>query len=107
MPCSFSCEKCFAEFEAWQPAFPDNPLSLVELARKYAPQLLLMANGSLHDPLRAQEVMGMGADFISLGRGALANHDWPNRIAAGNSPRDFDNAILGPIADIKDCEVLA
>jgi 2,4-dienoyl-CoA reductase-like NADH-dependent reductase (Old Yellow Enzyme family) len=26
--------------------------------------------------------MGMGADFISLGRGALANHDWPNRIAA-------------------------
>ena len=95
------------EFEAWQPAFPDNPLSLVELARKYAPQLLLMANGSLHDPLRAQEVMGMGADFISLGRGALANHDWPNRIALGNSPRDFDNAILGPIADIKDCEVLA
>ncbi|KKY87604.1 NADH:flavin oxidoreductase [Enterobacter cloacae] len=94
------------EHEAWQPAFPDNPLSLVELARKYAPQLTLMANGSLHDKARAEEVMGMGADFISLGRGALANHDWPNRIAAGTTPRDFDNAILSPIADIKESELV-
>lgn len=95
------------EFEAWQPAFPDNPLSLVALARKYAPNLTLMANGSLHDPARALEVMNTGADFIALGRGALANHDWPMRIAAGAQPREFDSAILGPIADIKARELPA
>ena len=93
------------EFEAWQPAFPGNPLSLVELARKYAPQLTIMANGSLHDTSRARQVMDMGADFIALGRGALANHDWPKRIAAGEAGREFDSAILGPIADIKDSEL--
>lgn len=93
------------EFEAWQPAFPDNPLSLVQLARKYAPQLTIMVNGSLHDVSRASQVMEMGADFIALGRGALANHDWPKRIAAGDSLREFDSAILGPIADIKDSEL--
>lgn len=93
------------EFEAWQPAFPDNPLSLVELARKYAPQLTIMANGSLHDPSRAQQVMESGADFIALGRGALANHDWPERVATGKAIQTFDSAILGPIADIKDTEL--
>ncbi|MDY0921635.1 MULTISPECIES: NADH:flavin oxidoreductase [unclassified Leclercia] len=93
------------EFEAWQPAFPENPVSLVELARKYAPRLTIMANGSLHDASRAQQVMDMGADLISLGRGALANHDWPERVAAGEAVREFDSAILGPIADIKDAEL--
>ncbi len=47
----------------------------------------------------------MGADFIALGRGALANHDWPQRVANGKSVREFDNAILGPIANIKDSEL--
>lgn len=93
------------EYEAWQPAFPDNPLSLVELGRKYAPHLTIMANGSLHEESRAIQVMEMGADFIALGRGALANHDWPERVIAGETVREFDSAILGPIADIKDAEL--
>lgn len=93
------------EYEAWQPAFADNALSLVELARKYAPELTIVANGSLHDQTRARQVMNMGADFIALGRGALANHDWPTRVATGKAIREFDSAILGPIADIKDAEL--
>lgn len=93
------------EYEAWQPAFPDNPHSLIALARKYAPQLTIMANGSLHDETRATEVIEKGADFIALGRGALANHDWPERIAAGRAVNEFDSAILGPIANIKDSEL--
>ena len=93
------------EYEAWQPAFPDNPLSLIELARKYAPQLTIMANGGLHDETRATEMMEKGADFIALGRGALANHDWPERVATGGTLREFDSAILGPIANIKDSEL--
>jgi len=49
--------------------------------------------------------MEMGADFIALGRGALANHDWPERVAVNQAIREFDSAILGPIADIKDSEL--
>ncbi|PKH26661.1 NADH:flavin oxidoreductase [Enterobacterales bacterium CwR94] len=93
------------EYEAWQPAFPDCPLSLIELARKYAPGLTIMANGSLHQASRAQQVMAMGADFIALGRGALANHNWPQRLVADEAFNEFDSAILGPIANIKDSEL--
>lgn len=93
------------EYEAWQPAFSDNPLSLIELGRQYAPQLTIMSNGSLHDASRATQVMEQGADLIALGRGALANHDWPERVAAGKAIREFDSTLLGPIANIKDSEI--
>ncbi len=93
------------EFEAWQPAFADNSLSLVSLARKFAPDLTIMANGSLHDAGRAEEVLKAGADFIALGRGALANHDWPARVKAGEDLKEFDREILAPIADIKISEL--
>ncbi|MCU5774772.1 NADH:flavin oxidoreductase [Erwiniaceae bacterium BAC15a-03b] len=95
------------EFEAWQPAFDGNPLSLVALARKYAPELTIIANGSLHDVARAEEVLAAGAEFIALGRGALANHNWPQQVKNGQPVQTFDGAILGPIADIKDCEIPA
>ncbi|WP_323636075.1 NADH:flavin oxidoreductase [Pectobacterium polaris] len=95
------------EYEAWKPAFEGNPLSLVELARKYAPEITIIANGSLHDANRAEEVIQSGADLIALGRGALANHDWPIRIQKGMATCEFDSAILGPIADIKDSEIPA
>lgn len=95
------------EYEAWQPAFDGNPLSLVAIARKYAPELTIIANGSLHNVNRAEDVMQAGADFIALGRGALANHDWPERVRNGLDTREFDSAILGPIADIKDSEIPA
>jgi 2,4-dienoyl-CoA reductase-like NADH-dependent reductase (Old Yellow Enzyme family) len=95
------------EFEAWQPAFKDNSLSLVSLARQFAPELTIVANGSLHEAHRAEEVIEAGADFIALGRGALANHDWPNRVKTGEAIREFDREILAPIADIKDSELPA
>ncbi|MDH2498738.1 NADH:flavin oxidoreductase [Acinetobacter baumannii] len=94
------------EFEAWQPAFEGNPLSLVALARKYAPNLMIIANGSLHDIDKAIKVLQDGADYIALGRGALANHDWPKRIKYGERIHEFDSSILRPIADIKDSELL-
>ncbi|QCR38235.1 NADH:flavin oxidoreductase [Nissabacter sp. SGAir0207] len=93
------------EYEAWAPAFPGNPHSLVELARKYAPTLTLIANGSLHDPQRAEQVLAQGADFITLGRGALANADWPMKVRHQSPLAEFDRAILGPIADIKESEL--
>lgn len=95
------------EYEAWQPAFESGPLSLVALAHKYAPDLTIIANGGLHEPQRAIEVLSAGADLIALGRGALANHDWPNRVKTGRPLAEFDRDILGPVADIKDSELPA
>ncbi|HEY0489221.1 MAG TPA: NADH:flavin oxidoreductase [Telluria sp.] len=93
------------EFEAWQPAFEGGQDSLAALARRYAPDVALIANGGLHDVARAAQVLDDGADIVALGRGALANPDMPKLIAMQEQPRPFDPAILGPIANIKDSEL--
>lgn len=95
------------EHEAWQPAFEHASESLVKLARRYAPDVVLIANGGLHDPARANQALGDGADIVALGRGALSNPDMPRLLATDRTPRAFDSAILGPIANIKDSEVTA
>lgn len=92
------------EFEAWKPAFDGKGPTLVELARKYAPDLKVIANGSLHEPERALAVLQSGADLVALGRGALANPDWPRRVAQGSGLRRFDQSLLKPTAEIKDFE---
>jgi 2,4-dienoyl-CoA reductase-like NADH-dependent reductase (Old Yellow Enzyme family) len=93
------------EFEAWKPAFGASGPTLVQLAKEYAPNAVVVANGSLHDVERANEVIAAGADIITFGRGALATPDLPNRLAAKLPLNDFDPAILGPIADIKESEL--
>jgi len=93
------------EFEAWRPAFEDGRTPLATLAGMYAPNVPIIANGSLHDLDRATEMLRSGVDVVALGRGALANPDMPRLLALGNAPRPFDNTILGPIADIKDSEL--
>ena len=93
------------EFEAWRPAFSDGP-SLAAIAKRHA-GLPVLANGSLHDPGRASDFLARGdADFVSLGRGALANIDWPNRVQAGLPIHEFDGRILAPIADLSNAERL-
>lgn len=94
------------EHEAWQPAFAQSKATLVELARRYAPDIALIANGGLHDPEKADQVLRQGADIIAVGKGALANPDLPELLRQGAAPRDFDPAILGPIANIKDSELV-
>ncbi len=93
------------EFEAWQPAFGAAGPSLVSLARRYAPSLTIMANGSLDDPARAGQMLQHDADLIALGRGALANPDWPRLVADGRHPRAFNQSLLSPLGDIKPCEM--
>lgn len=91
------------EFEAWQPAFGNAP-SLASLARRHA-GLPVMANGSLHDPVRAAAMLADGAaDLVSLGRGALTHADWPRRVQAGLPLEDFDRELLSPIADLENAE---
>ncbi|KTB61499.1 NADH:flavin oxidoreductase [Pseudomonas viridiflava ICMP 13104] len=93
------------EHEAWQPAFAQGDASLVRLARRYAPDVALIANGGLHDPEKAKQAHRDGADLIAVGKAALANPDLPRLLLEGEAIRDFDPAILGPIANIKDSEL--
>ena len=93
------------EFEAWKPAFEDGKDSLVALARRYAPGVTIIANGSLHGFERATQALELGADIVALGRGALANPDLPALFERGAEPRAFESGILGPIANVKDSEL--
>jgi 2,4-dienoyl-CoA reductase-like NADH-dependent reductase (Old Yellow Enzyme family) len=93
------------EHEAWTPAFAAQGPSLMTLARRYAPKAAILANGGLHSAERATAALAAGADIITIGRGALANPDFPHRLAERRVLEDFDPAILGPIATIKQAEL--
>jgi 2,4-dienoyl-CoA reductase-like NADH-dependent reductase (Old Yellow Enzyme family) len=93
------------EFEAWKPAFPGGDASLVSLSRRYAPGVALIANGGLHMPEHASSALDDGADVIAIGKAALANPDLPRRLAKAEPLDEFDGAVLGPIADIKESEL--
>ncbi len=94
------------EFEAWKPAFADSDRSLVALARRYAAGVVVIGNGGVQDGQCAEALIEEGADIVALGKVALANPDFPRRIAADEALAPFDPAILGPIADIKDDELI-
>lgn len=93
------------EFEAWRPAFGDSSPTLVSLAHKHAPGLTIIANGSLHDPIRAEQVLLGGADLVALGRGALANPGWPHQVREGSALKSFDGTLLSPHGNIKSSEL--
>lgn len=91
------------EFEAWQPAFGAGA-SLASLAREHA-RLPVIANGSLHHPERATAMVAADeASLVSLGRGALANADWPRRVDAGLAVSEFNRTLLSPVADLENAE---
>jgi 2,4-dienoyl-CoA reductase-like NADH-dependent reductase (Old Yellow Enzyme family) len=94
------------EFEAWKPAFAEGGPSLMRLAKRYAPKATIFANGSLHNIEQAVAALDDGADIITIGRGALANPDFANRLSGHSILKEFDPAILGPIANIKTKELV-
>ncbi|WP_158918736.1 NADH:flavin oxidoreductase [Caulobacter sp. S45] len=93
------------EFEAWKPAFAVGGPSLMHLAKRYAPGATIFANGGLHDIKQAVAALEDGADIVTIGRGALANPDFPRRLFERGALKDFDPAILGPVANIKETEL--
>jgi 2,4-dienoyl-CoA reductase-like NADH-dependent reductase (Old Yellow Enzyme family) len=94
------------EFEAWRPAFASGEASLATLARRFAPRLAVIANGGLHEPRHARAMLtNDAADIVALGKGALANPDWPNRVAAGMDIKPFDPATLKPLARLSAAEM--
>jgi 2,4-dienoyl-CoA reductase-like NADH-dependent reductase (Old Yellow Enzyme family) len=94
------------EHEAWKPAFDTSEASLASLAKKYG-RVPVIANGHLEDLERARKIIENGeADVITLGKGALANHDWVNKVKNGEPLAEFKpEAVLRPNAKIKEFEV--
>ncbi|WP_277468305.1 MULTISPECIES: NADH:flavin oxidoreductase [unclassified Paenibacillus] len=93
------------EYDAARAAFEGTELTLAALAKKFG-TVPVMANGNLEDPNKAEQLLMSGdADLITLGKGALANHDWPQRILTEQPLREFNPEILGPKANIKEQEL--
>ncbi|OLN22305.1 NADH:flavin oxidoreductase [Domibacillus antri] len=94
------------EYEAWQPAFPEGQgASLAALAKQFG-RVPVIANGHLEDPEQARAILEKGeADAVTIGRGALANGDWANKVKNGEKLEEFEpEKILSPDAKIKDFE---
>ncbi|MEW1685742.1 NADH:flavin oxidoreductase [Streptomyces sp. NPDC093594] len=85
------------EGSGWQEgALLDNGETITALARRVT-QKPVIANGSLADPALSARVVQEGhADLISIGRSALANPDYPAKLARGIDPTAFDPAMLAP-----------
>ncbi|MGW7276144.1 oxidoreductase [Streptomyces sp. NPDC054864] len=82
----------------------DDGDTITALAKKVT-GLPVIANGGMHDLDQAAQLLEGGhADVLSLGRGALANPDLPNRVAAGHELETFDHAILQPRASLDNAE---
>jgi 2,4-dienoyl-CoA reductase-like NADH-dependent reductase (Old Yellow Enzyme family) len=93
------------EHKAYAPAFEGGQKSLAQLAKEHT-GLPVIANGHLDDPAMAESMLGDGgADVVALGKAALANRDWPQRVRAGRDLAELDGSLFAPVADVKDWEL--
>ncbi|WP_411967585.1 NADH:flavin oxidoreductase [Haloferax sp. YSSS75] len=97
------------EPDATTPAFGDDGPTLADAAVEYVQDgTVVVANGGLGDPNAARQTVDAGVDLFTLGTSALANPDWPTRVADGDALEEFDpTAFLAPMARISDHEVPA
>ncbi|WP_148863338.1 oxidoreductase [Marinobacter fonticola] len=85
---------------AVDPAFSNDGPSLAELARQHG-RVPVIGNGELEDPARAEALLASEhVQFVSLARGALANPDWPQKIANHHDPRAFSTDMISPVATL-------
>jgi 2,4-dienoyl-CoA reductase-like NADH-dependent reductase (Old Yellow Enzyme family) len=64
---------------------------------KNVTSVVIIANGGLDDPARARALLTTGrADLVSIARAALANPDWPRRVAANLPLAAYDPAMIRP-----------
>lgn len=93
------------EYRAYAPAFDEGGLSLAALAKQHS-GLPVIANGHLDDPQTAVSMLSDGAaDVVALGKAALANRDWPERVRTGVPLDELDAGLFAPLADVKDWEL--
>lgn len=94
------------EHKSWESAFNSGTDSLVSMASRFAPNVALIANGGINDNETLERVFDQGADFVALGKAALSNPNFPKRLLKKREIATFNPALLGPIANIKDCEIM-
>lgn len=74
--------------------------SLSGLAKQFS-GLPVIANGKLHDPILAEAALSDSeGDFVSIGKGALADSEWPNKVMQGVKPIDFQPEMITPLATL-------
>lgn len=79
-------------------------ITITKLARDLT-GLPIIANGGMHDPDQARRILEEGhGDIVSLGRGAIANQDWPKRLHAGDDFIPFDAGMISPEATIENTD---
>lgn len=93
------------EYHADQPAFKEGGPTLAALAKKYT-GLPVVVNGNLNTPEQGEAMLQRGdADIITLGKGALANKDWVNKVAENMPLQAFEpQRFFVPDAKVKDFE---
>ena len=94
------------EYHANEPAFEENGPSLAVLAKKWG-KLPVFANGNINTPELAEEMLKKGeVDLVAIGKAALANKDWANKAAKGESLEEFkpENFFV-PNAKVKEFEL--
>jgi 2,4-dienoyl-CoA reductase-like NADH-dependent reductase (Old Yellow Enzyme family) len=75
-------------------------ISLTQFARKLT-GLPVVANGGMQDPARSAAFLSEGhADLVSLGRGAMANPDYPRRLASSRPLLSFEGGMVYPEATL-------
>jgi len=93
------------EYRATEPAFANAGETLAALAKRYS-GLPVIANGKLDDPDNAVSMLVDGsADVVALGKGALANRNWPHLVRNNLEFGELDPAVFAPLADVKDWEL--
>jgi 2,4-dienoyl-CoA reductase-like NADH-dependent reductase (Old Yellow Enzyme family)/uncharacterized membrane protein YdjX (TVP38/TMEM64 family) len=96
------------EYRALAPAFDGGSETLAALAKRHS-GLPVIANGQLDDPRDAAAIVESGAaDVVSLAKPALANRNWPHLVRTGQEVAgDLPAGLLGPLATIKDWELVS
>lgn len=93
------------EPRATAPAFDGEGDSLASLAKRHS-GVSVIANGNLDDPETAASLLDEGAaDVVALGKGALANRNWPHRAKNNLDFDELDGRLFAPVADVKDWEL--
>ncbi len=79
-------------------------ITITQLAKQVT-QVPIIVNGGMHNPEQATRILEEGhGDIISLGRGALANPDWPRRLTLKQPFESFDRSMIEPDATINNAQ---
>lgn len=64
-------------------------------------KLPIIANGGLHDLQKAEKIVETGhADLIAIGRAAIADPEWVNKIQRGLLPVPFEKGMINPLFNL-------